>query len=155
MSATPKKGKLAYKPETYKRILKDRRERYHSDLEYRARRLEATKDWLLKNPEKAREYYKSQLKEFKEYRRDYHRRNYLKINGKYVRVDKGNHPKCCQLCGKTRKRLHFHHWIDNGVIRGIWDCRSCHTLCEGVDKGLDILYREIKEKLNRENKIHL
>ena len=79
--------------------------------------------------------------------RRYNRENYLKINGKYIRHKKEPRPKLCQLCNTITAR-DYHHWRDmNGKIRGIWVCLSCHKVCEGIDKGLDITYKKVKNNL--------
>jgi len=125
------------------------------------------REWRKRHPKKAREYqkrykerhrkkYLQGLRQTQSKRARYNREHYLKINGKYVKVNKGPRPEACQLCGKRMSRLEFHHWTDDDSIRGIWVCISpCHKICDGVDKGLDIAYKQIKKQLNLSGRVHL
>jgi len=113
---------------------------------------EYTREYTRNHPEKRKEwnkrYYDKDKEKSKERKRCYNRQHYLKIDGKYVRHDKGLRPKLCQLCNKFPAR-DYHHWKNGDAILGLWVCPYCHKLCEGVDKGLDIAYRALKEMLTQ------
>ena len=101
-------------------------------------------------PAHSEEEYLEYRKRMAERSRNYYRSHYLKIDGKYVRHEKGLRPELCQLCRKYPAR-DYHHWIiGKHTIVGLWVCASCHRLCEGVDKGLDLTYRLLKKRNEQE-----
>lgn len=40
----------------------------------------------------------------------------------------------CELCGRSYKRLGWHHWIPSNPSVGVWACNMCHQFAEAVDK---------------------
>lgn len=84
----------------------------------------------------------------KEYRKEYARKNLLFINGKQIRVNKRTRPNnICEICGRTVKRLDYHHWNDDKPEYGIWLCLTCHAMVECIDKGLGNKYTELRNSI--------
>jgi len=54
---------------------------------------------------------------------------------------------CCELCGKIKSRMSYHHWDDLRPSMGIWVCYSCHDIAEGVEAGLDERYLQLTDKI--------
>lgn len=46
----------------------------------------------------------------------------------------------CEICGRQQRRLAYHHWNDSDIAKGIWICCPCHSMAEGIDKGLHDVY---------------
>jgi len=111
------------------------------------------KSWRKEHPEKAKEidrknsqkYYSKHRDGIKERQRNCMRKNYLKINGKLIRVEKRPRPDdICELCGKTAHRLNYHHWNDEHPELGIWICGSCHYFTTQIEHGLHTKYFQLK-----------
>ncbi len=81
------------------------------------------------------------------YMRDYARKHRLPLNGTTMVVEKRPRPDNCEVCGCTPKRLDYHHWDDNHPELGIWVCKTCHDMCEGIEKGLDKRYLIVKQSI--------
>jgi len=116
-----------------------------------------------KNPaghEKRAEYMKKWIKENKEHwleiQRSYKRRNYLTINGKTVRGKKRLYPEdeSCEVC-KKQKRLHYHHWDNADLSKGVWVCIQCHFLIEVATKpDFEVRlkrYLELKQEIEQQS----
>ena len=100
-----------------------------------------------KNREKIRQYYN-----------DYARIHHLTVSGVKLRnLNKRTWTGYCELCGKERKNLAYHHWDDENSSKGIWVCHMpCHQICEAVDhKTLDLaqIYIRMKRMLNKKYKL--
>mgnify|MGYP001615358700 CR=1 FL=1 len=81
--------------------------------------------------------------------RDWRRNNILPINGKLVRVNKRPRPNdTCEVCGITTPKLDYHHWDDSRPELGVWVCKKCHNIAEGVDNGLALNYLELKRSIS-------
>ena len=78
--------------------------------------------------------------------RNYHR-NHLKINGKYVYVQKRPRPDICEICGKTARKLDYHHWDDKHLEWGVWVCVRCHAKCAFVENGGYEQYITLKKQI--------
>jgi len=115
-----------------------------NDPEFRKRRYASVKKWVSEN----REHYNALLRE---HGREYHRKHYLKIDGKYVHVDKRPRPQACELCNRPRVRLEYHHWDNDNPSKGIWLCRTCHLFAELIERNkvqmLMSKYEEFKKLL--------
>ncbi len=81
--------------------------------------------------------------------KSYHR-NHLKINGKYIYVLKRPKPETCEICGKTVRKLDYHHWDDNHLAWGIWVCGHCHRHCNFVENGSYEHYIVLKKQVSGE-----
>ena len=84
--------------------------------------------------------------------RDRHRKNYLYLLGKDgkrhpVRVNKRPRSNACELCGRVKSRLHYHHWDDKTPERGMWVCMLCHSHITAYEKGFHERYLKLKNKL--------
>jgi hypothetical protein len=104
-------------------------------------------------------YYQTHKDKFRGYRqkrliyqRDWHRKNILFTNGKGYRVKKRSYPGICEMCEYNGSRLHYHHWDDNDMRKGIWVCPFCHTMIERYEQGFFGKYLSLKEKI--ENQFH-
>lgn len=42
-------------------------------------------------------------------------------------------PSACELCGRSYRRLGWHHWIPSNPSVGVWACNMCHQFAEAVD----------------------
>lgn len=105
-----------------KRATKISNKRYTADPEFRKRMHANCKKWVNEN----REHYNS-------YMREYERKNILSTNGKKIRVKKRPRTENCEVCGRSFRRLGYHHWDDMNMSKGIWLCSFCHLLAEIVD----------------------
>jgi len=86
--------------------------------------------------------------ENRNYRRNYARQHFMSVNGRILSVDKRPRPDdICEVCGKTVKRLDYHHWDDGNPKLGVWVCKCCHDMAECIDRGLDRVYVELKESI--------
>ncbi len=56
----------------------------------------------------------------------------------------------CELCGKVRKRLGYHHWDDERPSLGLWLGIRCHNFAEILDKGMLPLYKLLRIKAEKE-----
>jgi len=83
------------------------------------------------------------------YARERSRRSYLIVNGKNTKVDKRPRPdNICEVCGIVVSRLDYHHWDDTKPKHGIWLCKWCHHMAEGVDTNLHIKYLKLKDEIS-------
>jgi hypothetical protein len=67
--------------------------------------------------------------------RDYHRQNILATNGAFYHVHKRGRPINCEICGKNKNFLLYHHWDDKQMEKGIWICNFCHVRVEIFEQG--------------------
>jgi len=105
-------------------------------------------------------YMKTWISQNKEHwlqiQREYKRRNYLTINGKTVRASKRLRPKddCCELCRKQKNILHYHHWDDENLSKGVWVCGSCHLMITAVENPTFEMrlnqYLELKQQIEHQ-----
>ena len=89
----------------------------------------------------------------KPYNQEYILHHRLRVNGKYIKVNKRQKPKKCEYCKKYYKKLLWHHWDDKMPEWGIWVCFQCHNAIEylAIKVGMKLPgYEELKEyaKLN-------
>lgn len=114
---------------------------------------------------KCREYHQEHRKEinkrkrskyFRGMRTEYQRRTCLYTDGKQIYgLNKRPHPGYCELCGKSPKKLSYHHWDEKELSKGIWICPRCHWVVEAYEKndlGVIQKYLRIKRVLNRQYK---
>jgi len=83
----------------------------------------------------------------------------VKVDGgrKHVKAKKRPYSPTCEMCGcpdsKWSKSHHWHHWDDSKPEQGLWLCNyMCHTIAEGVEKGIDVAglvrkYEELKSSI--------
>lgn len=80
-----------------------------------------------------------------------HHRKYIinTSNGRLVVPEKRRFPSngACELCGRKKKRLNYHHWDDNCPAKGLWLCSWCHQAAEVLDSGLDRRYFALKKSV--------
>lgn len=83
------------------------------------------------------------------YMRDYRRKHYLVVQGKNLRIVKRPYPSddCCELCGRQVRRLEYHHWDDSHPELGMWICWYCHHGAEWFERGLELIYEELKKRI--------
>ena len=55
----------------------------------------------------------------------------------------------CELCNKESKILHYHHWDDNNLKKGLWLDGKCHIFADGVERTLSNLFTTIRYLLKR------
>lgn len=78
------------------------------------------------------------------------------INGKHVVITglhKREYTRKCELCDKLpKKRLYYHHWLDDFPGVGMWLCFKCHMLAESVDERSELIdkYVELKNSITIE-----
>ena len=48
-------------------------------------------------------------------------------------LKKQDYSSRCELCGRTKIRLAYHHWNKKKPSMGIWVCQKCHWLIESYD----------------------
>jgi len=86
---------------------------------------------------------KYDTKQKKQYRKDFQRKTRLTINGKGVGgLNKRDWTGYCELCGKDKIRLGYHHWDSSDLNKGLWVCSPCHWGIEHYDKyGFKIINR--------------
>ena len=128
------------------------------------------REWYRQNKERVKAYGKLYREEYKEeikIRRELNREKTLawnrrhrlgtgtgknKING----FKKREWTDSCELCGRTIKKPHYHHWDDNNLSKGIWICPRCHRMVEACEHG-DFAYLQkylqLKGYLNKQFKI--
>ena len=102
---------------------------------------------------KCKQYQSEHKTEINIYKKDYNTKKQVRLKTKRV-IHINNKPlypldKCCTICGYAPRRLLYHHWDDIHPERGLWICRICHQIAEGVDKGNDEKYKSLKDKIIR------
>lgn len=77
------------------------------------------------------------------------RNRWLNLNGKNVRINKREYTGKCEICGidKTFVKFDYHHWDDSNPAKGLWLCRKCHMVCEGVERNIHNKYLLLKENV--------
>ena len=86
-------------------------------------------------------------KYYREYSRNWHRKNTLHTGDKTIKVMKRTHPGKCELCGNSNIRLQYHHWLEKQPGIGMWICNPCHIFAERYEKGYLPEYLEFKRRL--------
>ena len=60
----------------------------------------------------------------------------------------------CEVCGKVQdiesKLFDYHHWDDDMPAMGMYLCARCHKVAEGVESGLDTIYKDVRYKIEKE-----
>lgn len=117
----------------------------------------------IQNCPKCKEHHRRYNKEYKiknkescnKTERDRNRKWYIcysDVDGKTFRIKlrypKRDYPKDnrCEICKGTR-RMSYHEIDRNKPWLGIWCCCPCHNLLEGIDRGLDKVYLDLKNKI--------
>jgi hypothetical protein len=99
------------------------------------------REWIIKNPEKNKEYVK--------------RRNAKTSQNRY-QAALGQKPECCEICGKyippknNRRQMFVDHDHDTGAIRGLL-CPQCNSLL-GLSLDSQTRLQQAIDYLNRYNK---
>ena len=79
------------------------------------------------------------------YYRDWKRDN--EVGGVKV-VGKRKYTGFCEVCGRKlenkKGQFAYHHWDDEFRECGIYLCCTCHSMAEGIDKGLGDTYIRLK-----------
>jgi len=115
-----------------------------------------TREWKKRHPEKQREYYlknrEKKLDAVKRWMKNNRERwnNYCKqylrthcvttVNGRIFGLKRPYPENGCELCNKVAK-LHYHHYDDSNLMKGIWLCPSCHIFVERLEQNEGILER--------------
>jgi len=72
-----------------------------------------------------------------EYLQRWHsKRMQVQKDGKLTWVDipyRRAKPEKCEVCGKTAKRLSYHHWDNSDLSKGLWLCGRCHNTANAVE----------------------
>lgn len=95
------------------------------------------KECAFENYKKWREKHRKRHRKLK---RKWQRANQTETTGRTLYGKKRKRPKggTCELCNKEcdkeGKRLYYHHWDDNNMLKGIWVCYKCHTLIENEEE---------------------
>jgi len=84
----------------------------------------------------------------------YARQNYIGVRSGnkryYVKAEnKRDYTGQCEMCDRSDRRLVYHHWDDSDYSLGIWICQGCHNAAHVVEAGLDLTYRELKDRISR------
>jgi len=72
------------------------------------------------------------------------------VNGERVRVNKRPRPTNCELCGRLKKILGYHHWDDDDPSKGVWVCGNCHWIVGAYEKKHSDIITERYIKLKSE-----
>lgn len=58
----------------------------------------------------------------------------------------------CEVCGQAfgSRHIAYHHWDDEMPAMGMWLCRRCHVIAEGVDNNLHQAYISKKVQVEKE-----
>lgn len=85
------------------------------------------------NPAKYEEMIKRHTRKAKENARRF---EVATTNGKIIKGIKRDRPKdeLCELYGFKPKRLNYHHYDDNDLLKGMWVCGECHWAVEKFEK---------------------
>ncbi|MBC8521268.1 MAG: hypothetical protein H8D26_04670 [Methanomicrobia archaeon] len=61
---------------------------------------------------------------------------------------------CNRECDKEKKILHYHHWDDDNIEKGVWVCVICHILIEDAERNEALLrkWHSLKAKIEEEVK---
>ena len=93
---------------------------------------------------------------YNEQQREYFRKNYIHTINGHIRVNKRPRPNNCEVCGRVKDILHYHHWDDIQPEFGIWVCRPCHFLISDFESGKItekiMKYLELKNMVEKEIK---
>lgn len=139
------------------KILK-RQAKYRSQHREQIRQLNRL--YYMKNREKFRErnrrYYQENKDEVKAYCernrdriRDWNRNHRVSSGGRTLSGNKRTWRETCELCGKTPKRIEYHHWDDSCLERGVWVCKPCHRFVERVDHRWYEKWMKLKEEIEK------
>jgi len=101
-----------------KRISEYRKKKRASSPEFRRKERENSRRWLA---------------EHREYMKNYFRQNMVRVKGIFQKVKKRQRPEECEICGRTKKKLDYHHWDDSNPEWAVWVCGSCHRIAEVID----------------------
>jgi len=110
-------------------------------------------DFML-DEEKRREYNRRKTKEWKEknqtrwteIQKQCRRRRCITTTNGHLWGTKRPYPENgCELCNRIG-RLHYHHYDDNDLRKGIWVCFLCHKFVERVEKAEGIVEKYSKLK---------
>lgn len=82
-------------------------------------------------------------------RREYARKHELTLSGgrRVSGLDKRDYTGYCEICHKTGKMLHYHHWNDKSLNLGMWICLLCHRAAEALEKGITNKYFSLKKEV--------
>lgn len=68
-------------------------------------------------------------------------------------IRKREYTRECELCHKRpKRRLYYHHWLNDFPQIGLWLCFKCHMLAETVDERRELIevYVKLKNKVTVE-----
>jgi len=69
-----------------------------------------------------------------------------------IKCQKRRYTNMCEICGRERKLVSYHHWIKETPEIGMWLCSSCHFVANILEKlpHFGDLYHNLKTKLELE-----
>jgi hypothetical protein len=66
--------------------------------------------------------------------RDYSRTHYIsKADGTKIHTVKRPRVEHCEICGRVRKKINYHHWDESNYLRALWLCGRCHFIAEAIE----------------------
>lgn len=97
----------------------------------------------------------NQRKSARDYARKYLVGTTIEGESVVLRGNKRNYPEYnkCEVCKRESKRLAYHHWDHNNLLKGLWVCPYCHVLAEILDKDASriVTYQAIKRRVDDEH----
>lgn len=109
------------------------------------------REYRQKNIKKIRRYAARWARMNNNKRRASRRIMQLNISGKTIYgLNKRPYTGYCEICGRRKLRFVYHHWDNSNYNKGIWVCTHCHWAVEGVEKGYDGIYKNLKQKIEKE-----
>jgi len=123
---------------------------------HREQCVQKARDYRQKYPDRVKvskkRYYEQHSKELNEKRKRSRWKTLIdtSIDGVRVRfkgLNKRDRPDKCEICGKQKRILHYHHWDDLKPELGLWVCRFCHIGISVYEDGRIDLYLKKKEEI--------
>jgi hypothetical protein len=100
----------------------------------------------------AKWYAKNKISRRKEMR-EYHRKGCISQgNGKTIHTVKRPYSDKCEMCGRNRRKINYHHWDESNYLRALWLCGRCHWIAEAVEgitkpTSLSSKYLKLKQQM--------
>jgi len=129
---------------------------------HREKIIAQAREWQKQHPERVKEYreknkekYDILIKRWRENNREHlnqYSREYLRahcvstINGRIYDLKRPYPKNGCELCGRSRK-LHYHHYDDANLMKGMWLCIPCHNFVEQIDEHEDLVKKYFKLRM--------